>query len=153
MDHEFSSAPLEPGIAGWDWFSLQLSNQTEIMVYFLRKQSGEPHPASSGTFIEPAGRSRHLRREEIQIEVLDHWKSSKSGALYPARWRLMIVPLSIDLTVAPKLSDQEMRTQASAGISYWEGAVSVTGSVGNQPVKGEGFVELTGYSKPFDAPL
>lgn len=153
MDHEFSSAPLEPGIAGWDWFSLQLSDQTEIMIYFLRKQNGDPHSASSGTFIEPSGRSRHLTEEEIQIEVLDHWKSSKSQAVYPARWRLMIFPMSIELTITPKLSDQEMQTLTSTGVTYWEGSVSANGSAGKQPLKGWGYVELTGYAAAFKAPM
>jgi predicted secreted hydrolase len=153
MDHEFSSAPLESDIVGWDWFSLQLSDNTEIMVYLLRKPSGEPHQASSGTFIEPSGRSRHLTRDEITVEVLDRWKSPKSPAVYPARWRLIIFPLAIDLTIAPKLADQEMQTQASTGVTYWEGSVAASGSVAEQPVKAEGFVELTGYAGPFDAPM
>jgi hypothetical protein len=42
MDHEFSTAPLQPGISGWDWFSLQLSDRTEIMIFFLRQGRWEP---------------------------------------------------------------------------------------------------------------
>ena len=153
MDHEFSSAPLEPDLVGWDWFSLQLSDQSEIMLYLLRKQNGELHPASSGTFIEPSARSRHLKINEFTVEVLDRWESPKSGAVYPARWRVMILPLSVELTITPKISDQEMQTRASTGVVYWEGSVSATGSIAKQPVEGEGFVELTGYAEPFDAPM
>ncbi len=39
MDHEYSTSALGPGQAGWDWFSLQLSNDTELMLFQLRGQT------------------------------------------------------------------------------------------------------------------
>lgn len=153
MDHEFSTAPLEPGIVGWDWFSLQLSDQTELMLFFLRQENGEIHPASSGTFVNRWGRPQHLTRENFSVAVLGRWKSPKSDALYPARWRLNVFPLAIQLTIDTHLSDQEMRTTESTGVIYWEGSVSATGTVGQQPLKAEGYVELTGYAKALRAPL
>ena len=80
MDHEYSTAPLEPGIIGWDWFSLQLSNQTEIMLYLLRNEAGGLSPASSGTFVERSGKPRHLAKDDFKVEVLESWKSPLSGA-------------------------------------------------------------------------
>jgi len=153
MDHEFNSASLEPGIVGWDWFSLQLSDQSEVMVYLLRKQGGQLNSASSGTFIDKSGKARHLTKDDIRIDILESWKSPRSRAVYPARWRLMIFPLSIELTLTPNLSDQEMHTPESTGVIYWEGSVSVNGSAGKQPLKGIGYVELTGYAKAFSAPM
>jgi predicted secreted hydrolase len=153
MDHEFSTAPLEPGFNGWDWFSLQLSDRTEVMIYLFRKKGGGLHPASSGTFIDSAGRARHLVESDFKIEVLDTWKSRKSSARYPSRWRMQIAPLSLDVTIASNLPDQEMRTLGSTGVTYWEGSVSINGTKNKHPVKGEGYVELTGYAGAFDAPL
>jgi predicted secreted hydrolase len=149
MDHEFSTAPLEPGIVGWDWFSLQLSDQTEIMLYYFRNEEGGFGPASSGTFVDASGNPRHLRKDDFSIDVLGQWKSPHSQASYPTHWRLTIFPLSIQLTVDANLSDQEMQTSASTGVTYWEGSVSASGSTAARPVKGMGYVELTGYAKPF----
>jgi len=153
MDHEFSTAPLEPGITGWDWFSLQLDDKTEIMVYLLRTGKQTLHDASTGTFVNAAGQSRHLKKNDIKIDILDTWKSRFSQARYPSRWRLRIKPLSIDLTIRPNLSDQEMRTAASTGVNYWEGSVSIEGKKEGRPVKGQGYVELTGYAADLDAPM
>jgi len=153
MDHEFSTASLEPGIVGWDWFSLQLSDQTEIMVYLLRKKKGGLHPASSGTYVDGAGRTRHLGKDELKVTVLDTWRSRQSNAMYPARWQLTIAPMAIELMIAPNLSDQEMQTQASTGVIYWEGSVSAKGTKNGIPIDATGYVELTGYAKPFDAPM
>jgi predicted secreted hydrolase len=153
MDHEFSTAPLEPGIIGWDWFSLQLSDQTEIMLFLLRNEEGRFSPASSGTFIDVSGKPRHLTKDDFRVDVLDSWKSPRSQALYPVHWRLTVFPLAIQLTAQANISDQEMQTQTTTGVTYWEGSIAINGSVGKYPVKGSGYVELTGYAKSFDAPM
>ncbi len=36
FDHEWSTSALEDDQAGWDWFSLQLSGQDELMLFKLR---------------------------------------------------------------------------------------------------------------------
>ena len=61
--------------------------------------------------------------------------------------------MDLDLTVTPQLADQEMRTPETTGVTYWEGSVSVSGANRGEPLTGVGYVELTGYEKPFDAPL
>jgi predicted secreted hydrolase len=153
MDHEFSTAPLEPGLVGWDWFSLQLSDNTEIMIYLLRQKDGKLNPASSGTYIRSDGKTKHLFSHDIEVTVTDTWNSPNSGAVYPARWRLKVPLLFMDLNIAPNLADQEMITDESTGVTYWEGSVSIRGSSGQSQINGQGYVELTGYAKAFDAPL
>jgi predicted secreted hydrolase len=153
MDHEFSTALLEPGISGWDWFSLQLSDDTEIMVFLLRTDKGGRHPASSGTYVRANGITRPLADKEIKVKVLDTWKSKPSNARYPAHWRMQIASLAIDARITSNLPDQEMRTLGSTGVTYWEGSVSIEGTRNKHPIKGQGYVELTGYAGDFDAPL
>ncbi len=153
MDHEFSTAPLEPGIVGWDWFSLQLSDGTELMIFLLRLKSGGLHPASSGTFVDASGAARHLQRRQVAVAVMDSWKSPSSGAIYPSRWRIDILPLGIHLTVASRLADQEMKTARSTGVTYWEGSVAIDGRTNGAAVSGSGYVELTGYAEAFEAPM
>jgi len=153
MDHEFSTAALEPGIIGWDWFSLQLSDQSEIMLFQLRNEYGGLHASSSGTFVDPSGRSSHLSREDFSIEVLDRWKSPKSGAIYPVRWRVTVFPPALQLNVVANMSNQEMQTPRSTGVTYWEGSVGAKGSIAEHAVQGQGYVELTGYAKFFDSPM
>jgi predicted secreted hydrolase len=149
MDHEFSSAPLEKDITGWDWFSIQLGDGTELMIYLLRFASGEYSPASSGTFVDSSGEKSHLIREDFTVEVLDRWKSPRSGAVYPSRWRIVAPSLELDLLIIPNLEDQELVTARTTRVTYWEGSVSVQGRSGSGQVNGAGYVELTGYAKPF----
>ncbi len=151
MDHEFSTAPLEPGTVGWDWFSIQLADKTEVMVFLLRAENGDITPASSGSYIDASGALRHLERSYFEVRVLDTWKSAKSGAVYPRRWRMGVPLLGIDIEISSNLSDQEMRTSESTGVVYWEGSVSAKGTKGGSPIQGQGYVELTGYAGPVEA--
>ncbi len=153
MDHEFSTASLEPGITGWDWFSLQLADNSEIMAYLFRTKTGGIHAASSGTYIRADNSVQKLVKEEILVNVIDTWQSRKSQARYPVRWRMQIAALALDLEISAKFADQEMRTLDSTGVTYWEGSVAIDGTKNKQPVRGDGYVELTGYAEPFDAPI
>lgn len=153
MDHEFSSAPLEPGLVGWDWFSLQLSDGTELMLYLLRQADGAFSPHSAGTLVAVDGSPRHLAAADFTVTPLDTWKSPASGADYPARWRVQVKPLELDLVVTPLMAEQELQTPGSTQVTYWEGSVEATGRAGQKPLAARGFVELTGYAHPFDAPL
>jgi len=146
FDQEFSSNALTKDQAGWDWFSIHLSDGRDLMLYFLRKNDGTVEKESSGTLVEPDGRARHLKLGEIQTEVLETWKSPKSGGAYPSRWRIRIPAAGVDLQLAPLLAAQELITAGSTGVTYWEGAVEGRGSSSGKPVICEGYVEMTGYA-------
>src|ERR1043165_4101854 len=66
MDREFGTWRTTENQKGWDWFSLQLSDGSELMVYHLRNRQGHPSPYSSGTFVAPDGTWAHLSREEFE---------------------------------------------------------------------------------------
>ncbi len=155
MDHEFSTGPLPAGLVGWDWFGLELDVNCELMIYLLRRADGSPAEASAGSWVTPSGEVIALTREDIQVMSDRRWKSPRSGAEYPARWRIEVrskpgVP-ALDLHCEPRLADQELVTTGSTGITYWEGAVQVRGERDGAPATGRGYVELTGYAAPLRA--
>lgn len=140
FDHEWSSTPMAPGLVGWDWFSLQLDDGWELMIYMLRYEDGRVEAASSGTLVDPQGKSQHLPLSAFSVEVLERHTSPR-GVLYPSGWRLRLPQEQLELTVQPRMKDQEM----SSSVSYWEGAVTVQGQRQGRPIQGSGFVEMTGY--------
>ncbi len=143
MDHEFSTSALGADLVGWDWFSIQLSDGSELMLYNMRHVDGSTDAFSQGTIIHPDGTTRRLLREEYRITPTGQWKSPHSGAVYPSGWRVEVPGEQIDLTVKPRLADQELRVS----FTYWEGAVAVSGTRNGKQVTGSGYVELTGYAK------
>ena len=144
MDQEFGTTFLGPDAVGWDWFSVQLSDRRELMFFQIRQKNGSIEPLSNGTLVNPDGSTRHLTREQVSVEVLDRWTSPVSHAVYPGRWKISIPSANIDLTLRPYIPDQEMRVS----FTYWEGAVEISGTSVGSPVKGSGYVELTGYAAP-----
>ena len=148
MDHEFGSNQLGREQVGWDWFSLQLADSTELMVYQLRRRDGSVEPASGGTWIRADGTAVPLPRDAIAINVLDRWQSPQSGGRYPGRWRISVPSVRLAIEVAPTLSNQELTTRHSTRVTYWEGSVTITGEREGRPVSGLGYAELTGYAAP-----
>jgi predicted secreted hydrolase len=145
MDHEFGSGALGPDQAGWDWFSLQLDDGRELMLYRLRLANGGTEPLSSGTLVERDGTWRHLPLRAFAIAATARWKSPATGADYPAAWRVRVPDAGLDLVVEPTLPDQELVTRVT-GVAYWEGSVRVRGRAAGRDIAGVGYVELTGYA-------
>ncbi|WP_164017573.1 lipocalin-like domain-containing protein [Pyxidicoccus trucidator] len=146
MDREWSTSALGADQVGWDWFSLQLSDGSELMYYQLRRKDGSADPFSAGTWVPPPGAASsepvRVSREDVRLEVLDTWKSPRSTGVYPSRWRLRVEKLGLDLTVTPKMADQEL----PVSVLYWEGTVGLEGTREGKPLTGRGYVELTGYA-------
>ena len=149
MDHEFGSNQLQDYQVGWDWFSVQLDNQTELMLYIIRNKDGKPDPTSSGTFVYPDGRTEHLPLDTFVIEARGSWKSSKSGTNYPSGWLIRVPIKELELRLRPTVKDQELTTRKSTLVNYWEGSVLIEGRLKGKDVHGQGYVELTGYDRRF----
>lgn len=153
LDREFGSTWLTLEQVGWDWFGLTLDDGRDLMLYLLRREDGSRSYAA-GTVRDAGGAGRPVR--EIAVEVRDTFTPpdlGPAGKPYPAGWRLRLPAESLDLTVTPLLADQENRRapgQPGPDLPYWEGAVRVGGADGREV--GRGFVELTGYRRPFRAP-
>ncbi|CAI2719213.1 lipocalin-like domain-containing protein [Nitrospina watsonii] len=145
MDHVFAERLLVPEQTGWDWFSLKLDNDTEIMLLRLRMQDGNYDPRSGGTLVLSDGTAAHLPSEKYSVEVLEEWTSPKSGVTYPAAWRVTLPARNITLKVVPDMAAQELFLLRSISNSYWEGSVTVEGEVEGRSVSGKGYVELVGY--------
>lgn len=147
MDHEFGSNQLSKEQVGWDWFSVQLNDQTELMLYLLRHQDGRIDPNSSGTIVDAQGHSRHLKLSEFKVSNSGaYWTSSASNGKYPMGWKISIPSEKLDLTIQPAFENQELFTKGSTKVAYWEGSSSARGIKAGRPVQGQAYVEMTGYA-------
>jgi predicted secreted hydrolase len=170
MDHQWGNFVVTAA-GGWDWYSLQLDDRSELMLYVLRGANGET-TGVYGTQVLADGSSRDLRPGSVTTEATGTWTSPHTGAVYPSGWQLTLSD-GERLALSPQLVDQELYFPAAGGqgsgvsaqgsegatpatvsdsrkvaseaigsvMAYWEGAVSVTGDR-----TGVGYVELTGYA-------
>jgi predicted secreted hydrolase len=141
MDREWSTSALGDDQVGWDWFALQLDDGRDLMYYQLRTQDGTPDPESDGVLVGEDGTKTPLYRDDVTLEVTDTW-TSPLGGTYPSGWRLRVPSQDLDLTITPYFEAQEL----DVSVRYWEGAVRVDGTANGQPIRGSGYVELTGYA-------
>lgn len=137
-DREWSTSALGDGQVGWDWFSLQFEDGCELTWYQLRRRDGSIDPHSQGTWIQQDGASLRLSAADVVCEPIGEWTAADGRASYPAKLRLRSDKFALDIEVAPRVQDQELRTR----VRYWEGAVVARGSRA-----GLGYLEMTGYAK------
>ena len=143
FDHQWGNFLVLGG--GWDWFSAQLDDGSELMLNHLRDDQGRV-VGVWGTYVDPAGRYRSLGPDDFAIRPLGSWTSPKSGATYPMGWSVALVDPAYELRFTPLLLDQELESDGG-GPTYWEGANEIEGTRAGQPVRGQGYVELTGYAR------
>ena len=142
LDREWSTSALSEEQKGWDWFSLQLDDSSDLMFYRLRRQDSTTDPFSAGSWRQADGTLIRFGAEDVLLTPLEWW-SSPQGGRYPTRWRLQIPAQAIDLQISPVFNHQELDLL----IRYWEGAVDVAGKRDQESVQGLGYMELTGYSE------
>jgi predicted secreted hydrolase len=139
MDHEFFTHQLEDSQTGWDWFSLQLANNTELMLFRIRRKDGSADPYSAGTFVDAQGRAHHLTRDQFSLDPIRRWNA------YPVDWKIRVPSLDLALDATTPLDSQELKSTNSYGPSYWEGAINLSGTESTKPLQGVGYLEMTGY--------
>ena len=153
MDHEFFTHQLEPDQVGWDWLSIQFEDNTELMLFNIRRKGGSIDPYSAGTFVDARGNATHLARNDFTMQPADSvWSSPATHAAYPLRWKISVTKLNLQMECSTSLPSQEIASSSAGFVpAYWEGSVLLAGSKGGVPIAGLGYLEMTGYDHPIKA--
>lgn len=138
MDHQWGAMALLSG-AGWDWFSVQLYNGEQFMVYLVRNSKGAVVDRFA-TEVSRSGKVTYIR-DGIHEHVLATWHSPASGVTYGSGWQLTLSGGHLD--ISPYLRDQELDLRGSPQHNaYWEGDVGVSGVLAGRAVAGVGYTEI-----------
>jgi predicted secreted hydrolase len=137
MDHEFFTHQLNASQTGWDWFSLQFDDGTELMLFRLRRKDGMADPYSAGTYVDARGRTTHLACDTFSVMPGKLWNK------YPVEWTVRVPSFGIDVQLTTRLPQQEFESKQER---YWEGAVEIAGTR-----HGSGYAEMTGYAAPLQS--
>ncbi|WP_327256521.1 lipocalin family protein [Streptomyces sp. NBC_01244] len=137
-DHQWGAFDFSTG-AGWDWFSIQLTNGKQYMLYFVRDRSGAI-VETLGTLVDRSGRTTNLNPSRVSETATGSWTSPTTGITYGSGWKVNVP--GGRLTITPNLVDQELDLLSTVGVAYWEGSVSVSGEIGGSPVTGVGYTEI-----------
>lgn len=147
MDHEFFTEQVDATLRGWDWVSLQVDNNTELMLYHFRQKDGSAGPFSAGTHIDASGRTTFLSFADLAMQpVGETYSSPATHAAYPTMWHVSVPALRLDLQLSTPLKSQELVSGLGVGLSYWEGAITISGTRDGRSASGVGYLEMTGYA-------
>ena len=148
------------GYDGWEWFALQLNDNTEIMLYlfydFLKDTMFCPTLSilfNDGVFVNLKGQKefnlKNLNYLEVKNQGLTGYLQNKLAKSYFSNgWRLKIYKYDIDLTILPMVKNQRI-VQGS-----WEGSCSIVGKHAGVRINCVSTVELTHlYVYPFQVKL
>ena len=146
LDHEWSTALLDPDAAGWDWVGLNLDDGGALMAFRMRDRDGGQLWAG-GTLRRANGGVETFGPQEIEFTPGRRWRSLRTSIEYPVSWQVRAGPVKV--TLEPLFDDQEADSRATTGAVYWEGAVRALETGGQV---GRGYLELTGYGEPLRLP-
>jgi len=120
------------GIGSWNWFSIQLSNNIEILAgQCFHPITGSPIMTLCN-MIDNEGRTKIY--DKLRIKYLKTWRSPRTGLVYEAGWKVSLQQ-DTNLLVSPVIVDQEIHR------GFWEGCCEVRGILQGQPVTGVGYAE------------
>ncbi len=140
MDHQWADEYYTKD--KWDWFSIQLDNNTELVCCMY---SDDKNITYFADLSYPNGRQEHFQNVEMK-PIGKYWISPKSKSSYPLSWEIKIPEKKLFLHLTANIKNQEM---LFGSINYWEGPLNVKGSFGTEPVQGVGFMELVGYPSKY----
>jgi len=118
------------------------------MLYRLRRADGGSAHLFGG-LVDRRGAVRTVTPAEVQLSPLRYWTSPRSGARYPISWKIVVAPAGeppLSMEIEAALNDQELTTQKSTRVTYWEGAVEGRARQDEVSERVEGYMELTGYA-------
>ena len=152
-DHEFGrpaeSSPAESGEASdtnvaWNWVSAQLDNGYDVTAYDLF-DSADPTISCGRWVIVVDPNGERIDYSDFSFEGLDYWTSTRTFNEYPTRYRLDVPGANLTLDISATLANQEIITLLSPP-AFWEGRVTVRGTMNGVDVTGRGFVERSGLT-------
>jgi predicted secreted hydrolase len=130
MDHQWGDWD-DKEFDQWFWYSIQLADNTELMLYEFRRHSKRLSPICD--VVMPDGTMRHGLT--YTVKPTRNWVSPTTGRNWSVAWRIQIPDAGADLQVTADRDDQEVIK------SLWEGSCKVEGTFDGKPTKGLAFYE------------
>ncbi|NND51708.1 MAG: T9SS type A sorting domain-containing protein [Flavobacteriaceae bacterium] len=123
----------------YEWFSMQLSNGMDINLWNIftagRTIPNTPEYRILSAYVDE---NNQYTTSDFTIERLGYFCTPDEVNCYSRQWRLTSPTNNIDLT----LTGMHTTTEVQQPFRFFEGSISVSGTVGATNVTGIGFAEL-----------
>ena len=146
FDHEWATNQLAANQVGWDWFSLQLDDGSDLMLFHFRTKNGGRDPNSCGHFRRcDRGLATPLARPTLRSNPIETWSAPNRRPSIPVEMADHDPAVELRLDVGAALKDQELRLKPSptGKVPFALRALPTQGDV-----KGSGYLRNDGYARP-----
>ena len=126
----------------YEWFSLKLSNGMDINLWNIftvdRTIPNTPEYRILSAWVDDATQTTS---SDFTIERLSYFCTPDDVNCYSSSWQLTSVTHDLDLTITA----DHTTTEVQLPFRFFEGVISISGTVGGTTVTGVGFAELLHY--------
>ena len=142
IDHQWGSFMAQP--VSWEWLSIQLDDQREIMAADVWVDGAQQGSFSGGLNYNDANCNLEILND-YTLTATDFWTDPISEREFAIAWRLEEPSKQIDLQIAAEHENQVTRLGIFdlLPLCFWEGPCRVAGTIGGQSVEGKAFAEVT----------
>jgi predicted secreted hydrolase len=144
-------------IMTYEWFSIQLNDNREIVVGDMwDRETGEKVDQSYTDGLNLLNSDGSLEiLKDYTITPLAFWNDTTDERFYSCQWHITETSRAVDLIVTPVFLNQVMRFKENyqllqqvleelfPGACFWEGVCTVSGTIKGISVDGKSCVELT----------
>ena len=148
----------------YEWFSIQLQNNQEIIVGDMwDRETGEKLNQSYTDGLNLCNSDGSLNLlQDYMITPLAYWNESNDDKFYSCQWQIIESSRDINLLVTPLYSNnlicfkenyqllQQILEELFPAACFWEGVCIVSGTINDVPVEGKAYAELTHYYESID---
>ena len=123
----------------YEWFSLQLSNGMDINLWnIFTFENQVPDTSTYRIFTAYVDDTTTVWDSDFELERLAFDWAADGEVCYSQQWRFTSAALDLDLVMTVNHPDHEV----ALPFRFYEGSMHIEGTVGGQPVTGQGFAEL-----------
>lgn len=147
MDHQFGDYYVTEKMEGYEWFSIQLNNDVDIICWYVFEDGKVINPVmtymlADGSVEVPV---------KFTIQPLDYWVSPRLEK-YASKWKIIEPHKKLDIIIETVIPNQlsyipypylRKKPPEIYLIGLYEGSTIIKGSFEQQPVRGVGYAELT----------
>jgi predicted secreted hydrolase len=122
LDHQWGNFVSNPASNHWNWFACQFRDRSDLMLYQFITPGGKPTGVGATSFVSRAGKVTHPGRFTV-TPLAPTIRPAGATGTYPLRWRLVVGPAHVDVTLQARARKQFIANQIVPG--FWEGAAAI----------------------------
>jgi hypothetical protein len=144
IDRQYGSFNPITGGEDYEWFSIKLDNGTDLNLWNIFDSNNEIPDNLKYKILSAyvdEDQNTQYTISDFEIERLEYFFTPDNLRNYSKKWRLTSASKNIDLIITSNYENSEVNI-TELNFRFFEGATTISGTIGGNAVTGVGFAEL-----------